>query len=216
MAIDFEKMGGLVPAIIQDAEDGRVLMLGFMNAEAFDLSLSSGRVSFFSRTRRRIWTKGETSGHFLRIVDWTIDCDEDTLLFTVQAEGPTCHLGSRTCFTKPPRIEQRPSPNFLFQLEGIMDERIRQSETSSYTATLYQSGLPKVAQKVGEEAIETVIALLGESKTDIINETADLVFHLTLALKAKDVRWEEVLSCLEERHRSRMSSIRQSTEVIAD
>lgn len=201
MALDFEKMGGLVPAIIQDAQDASVIMLGFMNAEAFDLSLRSGRVSFFSRKSQKIWTKGETSGHFLTIVNWTMDCDEDTLLFTVKPEGPTCHLGRKSCFARDLEGEPRLTPRFLAQLEGIIGDRIRRGESTSYTATLYQSGLAKIAQKVGEEAVETLIALLGDSKAHLIEESADLIFHLTLGLKAKGVSWEEVLNCLENRRR---------------
>ena len=216
MALDFEKMGGLVPAIIQDARDASVIMLGFMNAEAFEMSLRTGRVSFFSRTKQRIWTKGETSGHFLNIVDWTMDCDEDTLLFKVKPEGPSCHLGSKTCFAKALSFEERLSPNFLAQLEDVIEDRIRHSGTTSYTATLYQSGIAKVAQKVGEEAVETVIALMGNSQADIVNESADLIFHLTLGLRAKGIAWEEVLECLRDRHRSKMSAIAPSSALIAD
>lgn len=200
MKLDFEKMSGLIPAIAQDDRDASVLMLGYMNQEAFDKSLASGCMTFYSRTRQRIWTKGEESGNFLKIVSWASDCDHDTLLFRVRPAGPTCHEGTKSCFKGLASDAPRDGEGFLSELERIIDDKASRNEEGSYTAHLVGLGLAKQAQKIGEEAVETVIALLGESEDEVIQESADLLFHLLVGLRTKGVSLAKVTDCLRHRH----------------
>jgi len=193
--IDFEKGNGLVPVIIQDAQTLEVLMLGYMNEEAWQKTQTEKRVTFFSRSKNRLWTKGEESGHFLNVVSTHLDCDSDTVLIKAQPQGPTCHTGSRSCF----RTDY--NQNFIFELSNIIDSRYAFPTADSYVNRLRERGLNKISQKVGEEAVETVIAALAESETDFINETSDLVFHLLVLLKEKGISLETIAKNLESRHR---------------
>ncbi|PPL03881.1 bifunctional phosphoribosyl-AMP cyclohydrolase/phosphoribosyl-ATP diphosphatase HisIE [Parapedobacter indicus] len=193
--IDFEKSGGLVPAIIQDVQTLEVLMLGYMNEEAWQKTQSDKRVTFFSRSKNRLWTKGEESGHFLEVVSTHIDCDCDTLLIKALPKGPTCHTGSRSCFST------EYNQNFIFELANIIASRYEFPTADSYVSRLHTRGLNKIAQKVGEEAVETVIAALAEDEVDFINEASDLVFHLLVLLKEKGIPLETIAKNLENRHR---------------
>lgn len=192
--IDFEKSGGRVPAVVQDVKDGRVLMLGYLNEESWARTLADRKVCFYSRSKGRLWTKGETSGNFLNLIDYKIDCDRDTLLLQVEPVGPVCHKGTATCFG------EQSSFNFIPRLESIIEERVRDKTEGSYTLALLQRGINKVAQKVGEEAVETVIEALGDDEEALINESADLIFHLTLLLKAKGLSFAQIEKRLAERH----------------
>ncbi len=195
---DFDKMpDGLLPAVVQDAASGRVLMLGYMNAEALAQTQSSGLATFFSRSRQKLWTKGETSGHVLRVQSILLDCDRDALLVKAEPEGPVCHTGADTCWG-----EKNEAARFLEKLEQIIHMRRDSAEPgSSYTAQLIARGIPKIAQKVGEEAVETVIEALRDDRERLLNESADLMYHLLVLLAAKNIRLEEVESVLQERHR---------------
>ena len=193
--IDFGKSGGLVPAIIQDAQTLEVLMLGYMNEEAWQKTQQEGRVTFFSRSKNRLWTKGEESGNFLEVVSTHVDCDKDTILVKAQPQGPTCHTGSRSCFSTDY------NQNFIFELIRVIDNRFAFPTADSYVNRLHKKGLNKVAQKVGEEAVETVIAALAESETDFVNETSDLIFHLLVLLREKGVPLEVIARNLESRHK---------------
>src|SRR5476651_348591 len=195
MEIDFSKTDGLVPVIIQDAHTLEVLMLGYMNREAYDKTVAENIVTFFSRSKNRLWTKGETSKHFLHVKDIRIDCDKDTLLIKVTADGPTCHTGNRSCFNTDY------NQNFILQLEQIIADRYENPKEGSYVNKMQRKGLNKIAQKVGEEGVETVIAALAETETDLINEASDLVFHLIVLLKEKGLNLERIAKNLEERHR---------------
>ena len=196
IAPDFAKMpDGLVPAVIQDAATGVVLMLGYMDAAALEQTRSSGLVTFFSRSRQRLWTKGESSGHVLRLRSMRLDCDGDALLIRAEPAGPVCHTGADTCWDEPNR-----PPRFLNELENIIRERRMAPPDSSYTARLLAEGTAKMAQKVGEEAIETVIEALGNDREKLLNETADLLYHLLVLLESKDVRLEAVEEVLRKRH----------------
>lgn len=193
---DFDKMpDGLIPAVVQDVNTGVVLMLGYMNAEALRQTQESGLVTFFSRSRGQLWTKGETSGHVLQLHDIRLDCDRDTLLVKAQPAGPVCHTGDDTCWG-----EKNRAPFFLKELEGIILSRRGAAPGSSYTARLFGEGIPKIAQKVGEEAVETVIEALGNDRERLLNESADLLYHLLVLLAAKDVRLAEVEAVLHDRH----------------
>jgi phosphoribosyl-ATP pyrophosphohydrolase/phosphoribosyl-AMP cyclohydrolase len=194
MTIDFNKGGGLVPAIIQDEQTLEVLMLGYMNTEAYQKTVSENKVTFFSRTKNRLWTKGEESGNFLNVVSILEDCDNDTLLIKVNPVGPTCHKGNRSCF------DTAFNQNFIFELEKIIEDRYANPVEGSYVNKLRNKGLNKIAQKVGEEGVETVIAALNETEHDLINEASDLVFHLLVLLKEKNVSLEEIARNLEGRH----------------
>ena len=197
MTIDFNKGEGLVPAIIQDNQTLEVLMLGYMNDEAYQKTLSENRVTFFSRSKNRLWTKGEESGNFLNVISITEDCDSDTLLIKVDAQGPTCHTGSRTCFNT------EYNQNFIFQLENIITDRYSNPVDGSYINKLRGKGLNKIAQKVGEEGVETVIAALNETENDFVNEASDLVFHLLVLMKEKNVSLETIAKNLEDRHQGK-------------
>ncbi|HEY6162932.1 MAG TPA: bifunctional phosphoribosyl-AMP cyclohydrolase/phosphoribosyl-ATP diphosphatase HisIE [Bacteroidia bacterium] len=193
----FEKFAdGLVPAVIQDAVTRRVLMLGYMNAEAFAKTQSEKRVTFFSRSKRRLWTKGEESGNFLDVQEIKIDCDSDALLVLAKPHGPVCHTGSDTCFE-----EKNISNDFLDQLETVILDRKNDPAENSYTASLFAKGINKIAQKVGEEATELVIEAKDNNEELFRNEAADLLFHYLVLLAAKDTRLEDVLEVLKKRHK---------------
>lgn len=194
--IDFEKMGGLVPAIIQDADTAKVLMLGFMNREAYDKTMETGKVTFFSRTRNRLWTKGEESGNFLNVVSVKADCDHDTLLIQVHPAGPVCHTGTDTCWG-----EKNEQPvMFLKELQDFINVRHREMPEGSYTTSLFRSGVNKMAQKVGEEAVETVIEACNGTDDRLIYESADLLYHLIVLLTSKGYSIEDIAKELKERH----------------
>jgi phosphoribosyl-ATP pyrophosphohydrolase/phosphoribosyl-AMP cyclohydrolase len=194
-SLDFNKSNGLIPAIIQDAETRQVLMLGYMNAEAFEKTIQDKVVTFFSRSKNRLWTKGETSGNFMHVLDWKVDCDQDTLLFRVHPQGPVCHTGADTCFDEP-----NTPHHFLHYLEQVIRNRRDQPESTSYTASLFKKGINKIAQKVGEEAVELVIEAKDNDETLFLNEAADLMFHYLVLLTAKGHSLQEVIQVLEERH----------------
>ena len=195
--IDFKKGDGLVPAIIQDNITLQVLMVGYMNEEAYDQTVREGKVTFFSRSKNRLWTKGETSGNFLIVKEITTDCDNDALLFMVDPAGPVCHTGRQSCFG------DEASKGFVYKLENIIRRRIDGNAEGSYTNKLFKKGINKVAQKVGEEAVELVI----EAKDDNIdlfkNEAADLLYHFLILLKTKNVAFEEVEEVLRKRHNNK-------------
>ena len=195
MNIDFEKTQGLVPVIIQDEQTLEVLMLGYMNQEAWDKTQAEGKVTFFSRTKNRLWTKGEESGNFLFVKEAHIDCDNDTLLIKVSPVGPTCHTGARSCF------KTGYNQNFIFQLEQIIKDRYDNPSEASYVNKLRAKGLNKIAQKVGEEGVETVIAALAETDEDFINESSDLIFHLLVLLREKGKTLADIGTNLEGRHK---------------
>lgn len=199
MKIDFEKMGGLVPAIIQDATTRQVLMLGFMNEEAYQKTLDTGHVTFWSRTRQTLWTKGETSGHFLNLVDMKIDCDEDTLLVRVNPIGPTCHTGTDTCWGEE-NVQQGSALSFLSELQDFIDKRKQEMPEGSYTTSLFNKGINKIAQKVGEEALETVIEATNGTTEHLVYEASDLLYHLIVMLTEKGLRIEDVAEELHRRH----------------
>lgn len=197
MQLDFEKQGGLVPAIIQDVNTRLVLMVGFMNQEALDITKETGKVTFFSRTKQRLWTKGETSGHFLIVKDIKIDCDQDSLLIKAEPIGSTCHTGADTCF-----FEENQDPlAFVRQLTETIKERKSQPSESSYTASLFKKGINKIAQKVGEEAVELVIEAKDNDRDLFLGEAADLLFHYLVLLEAKNYSLKEVVNVLESRHK---------------
>ena len=195
MTIDFNKSDGLVPVIIQDEQTLEVLMLGYMNQEAYEKTVKENIVTFFSRTKNRLWTKGETSNNFLHVKSIAQDCDNDTLLIKVRADGPTCHTGSRSCFNT------EYNQNFILQLEQIIGDRYEHPQEGSYVNKLRNKGLNKIAQKVGEEAVETVIAALAQTETEMIDESSDLVFHLLVLLREKGLTLETIAKNLESRHK---------------
>ena len=196
MNINFDKTTGLVPAIIQDTETKNVLMLGYMNQEAFDKTVATNKVTFFSRSKQRLWTKGEESGNFLHLVSIKNDCDEDTLLVEVSPQGPTCHKGTDTCW----KGENNQEYGFLTTLENIITERVVNKDTEkSYVASLFSKGINKVAQKVGEEAIETVIEAMDNNDELFLYESADLLFHYLMLLQAKGFKLEDVINELKRR-----------------
>jgi len=195
MNIDFNKTDGLVPVVIQDNQTLEVLMLGYMNEEAYDKTVKENIVTFFSRSKNRLWTKGETSNNFLHVVSIHLDCDNDTLLIKVKADGPTCHTGNRSCFNTDY------NQNFILQLEQIIADRYENPVEGSYVNKLRKKGLNKIAQKVGEEGVETVIAALAETETDLINESSDLIFHLLVLLREKGLTLDTIAKNLAERHK---------------
>lgn len=198
MNIDFNKnKDGLVPAIIQDATTKNVLMLGYMNEEALKKTQKTNLVTFYSRTKNRLWTKGEESGNVLNMVEIKLDCDNDTLLITVNPKGPTCHKGSDTCWN----ADNTESYGFLTQLENIIESRVEAGNTEkSYVASLFEKGINKIAQKVGEEAVEVVIEAKDNNDDLFLNESADLLFHYLMLLQAKGFKLEDVVGVLKERH----------------
>lgn len=192
---DFNKQE-LIPAIIQDAKTRKVLMLGYMNKEAYQKTLDTSLVTFFSRSKNRLWTKGESSENFLKLIDYKIDCDNDTILIYAEPQGPTCHTGADTCWD-----EMNASANFLDELQYIIRDRKLNPSEQSYTTKLFNSGIAKVAQKVGEEAVETVIEAMKPDKELLKQESADLLFHLLVLLEASDVSLDEVIDVLKKRHK---------------
>ena len=200
MTIDFEKGGGLVPAIVQDAVTRKILMLGYMNEEAYRLTLDRGLVTFFSRSRNRIWTKGETSGNFLQLREILADCDGDTLLVKAIPSGPVCHTGADTCFGEENKPSEISSPEFLFYLESVIHDRRSNPVEGSYTNHLFSRGLNKIAQKVGEEAVELVIEAQDHDKELFLGEAADLMYHVLVLLCQKDTTLSEVIDVLKDRH----------------
>ena len=195
MNIDFNKGDGLVPVIIQDEHTLEVLMLGYMNREAYDKTVAEKIITFFSRSKNRLWTKGETSNNFLHVKSIQEDCDHDTLLIKVNADGPTCHTGARNCFNT------EYNQNFILQLEQIVNDRFDNPKEGSYVNKLREKGLNKIAQKVGEEGVETVIAALAQSEKELIDEASDLVFHLIVLLREKGLSLETSAKNLEQRHK---------------
>tara|TARA_R110002072_G_scaffold182067_7_gene338278 strand:+ start:5592 stop:6179 length:588 start_codon:yes stop_codon:yes gene_type:complete len=193
MSINFSKTNGLVPVIIQDFTSSQVLMLGYMNEEAYAKTKSESKVTFFSRSKNRLWTKGETSGNFLLVKEILTDCDQDTLLIKAEAMGPTCHTGSTTCF------KEETAKGFLYQLEQTIEKRVESGDEKSYTRDLIQKGINKVAQKVGEEAVELIIEAKDSNDDLFKNEAADLLFHYLILLKAKGFSLEEIEQVLKGR-----------------
>ena len=204
-SIDWGKGDGLVPAVVQDADTGAVLMLGYMNPEALRATRERGRVVFFSRSRQRLWEKGESSGHYLELVDIRLDCDADTLLVSARPHGPVCHTGTPTCFGDAPRPAGEQLA-FLAQLEHIIGQRIAEKPEGSYTARLYSQGPRRMAQKVGEEGVEVALAALGEADGPLLGEAADLLYHLLLLLRSRSLRLEQVIEELRQRHATRTAA----------
>jgi len=196
--IAWEKLDGLIPAVVQHHLDARVLMVGFMNREALERTLASEMVTFFSRSKQRLWTKGESSGHVLKVVDVRLDCDDDTVLIKANPHGPTCHRGTETCFDDP---TAGPNPlGFLRTLEALIEQRQRERPLGSYTTGLFDSGTRRIAQKVGEEGIETALAAVAQGKDELIGEAADLIFHLMVLLRDREITLDQVLARLISRH----------------
>ena len=202
VALDWDKGGGLLPAIVQHARTGRVLMLGYMNEAALRETLARGRVVFYSRSRQALWTKGETSGHFLNLVELSTDCDSDALLVLADPIGPTCHKGTESCFAdSTPADAQRLA--FLGLLENIIANRIADQPEGSYTAKLFAKGTGRIAQKVGEEGVETALAAVSRDDEALVGECADLLFHLLVLLKSRELDLELVVAELKARHASK-------------
>lgn len=197
MDLDFEKTGGLIPAIIQDNETNKVLMLGYMNQQALDKTHETGKVTFFSRTKQRLWTKGEESGNFLNVISIKDDCDHDTLLIKVKPVGPVCHTGADTCFEE----KNKEDILFLKHLQQFIEKRHQEMPEGSYTTSLFQSGLNRMAQKVGEEAIETVIEACNGTDDRLIYESADMLYHLIVLLTSKGLSIEDLARELKKRHK---------------
>ncbi|MBR1932272.1 MAG: bifunctional phosphoribosyl-AMP cyclohydrolase/phosphoribosyl-ATP diphosphatase HisIE [Prevotella sp.] len=195
--IDFEKMGGLVPAIVQDADTKNVLMLGYMSPEAYEKTISTGLVTFWSRSRQCLWTKGETSGNTLQLVSIQVDCDNDTLLVKAHPNGPTCHTGTDTCWGE---TNEANPVLFLSELQDFIDRRKREMPEGSYTTALFKNGIKRVAQKVGEEALEAVIEAVNGTEEKLKYEAADMLYHLIVLLTAKDMRIEDLAEELHRRH----------------
>ena len=198
-SLDWSKGDGLLPAVVQDARTGKVLMLGYMNRDSLRATLGEKRVTFYSRSKQRLWTKGETSGNFLHLVDAAVDCDNDTILITANPDGPTCHNGTDSCFgdnigTTASRLA------FLSQLESVIEQRVSARPEGSYTARLWAEGTTRMAQKVGEEGVEVALAAVTQTPEKLVGEAADLLFHLTLLLKSRELSLSDVVSELERRH----------------
>lgn len=204
MTIDFDKMGGLVPAVVQDATTRKVLMLGYMNREAYDKTLATGKVTFFSRSRKRLWTKGETSGNYLNLVSIHVDCDNDALLVKANPMGPTCHTGTDTCWgeTNTGIAEEKEASPLLFlsELQDFIERRHEEMPTGSYTTSLFKDGINRMAQKVGEEALEAVIEAVNGTNERLIYEASDMFYHLIVLLTSKGLRIEDVAKELIARH----------------
>lgn len=197
MTIDFDKMGGLVPAIIQDDKTKNVLMLGYMNQEAYNKTIETGKVTFYSRTRQKLWTKGEESGNFLNVVSIKNDCDNDTLLIQVNPVGPVCHTGTDTCWGEANNMNPL---LFLSELQDFIEKRHQEMPEGSYTTSLFKDGLNRMAQKVGEEALEAVIEAVNGTDDRLIYEGSDMIYHLIVLLTAKGLRIEDMARELMERH----------------
>ncbi len=196
--IDFTKLNGLVPAVIQDNKTDKVLMVGFMNREALEKTGEIGKVTFFSRTKNRLWTKGEESGNFLHVVSMLVDCDNDTLLIKASPVGPVCHTGADTCFNESNRVE---GLQFLTYLQDFIDQRKAEMPAGSYTTSLFEAGTAKITQKVGEEAVETIIGAMANDDENFIYEAGDLLYHLIVLLTHKGYRLEDVVAELKKRHK---------------
>lgn len=192
-ALDWNKQDGLLPAIIQDANSQQVLMLGYMNREALAATQKDGLVTFYSRSKQRLWKKGETSGHVLTVVSMEADCDNDTLLVQAVPAGPTCHLNRASCFVEAPE-------NFVGRLDALLEQRQQSMPEGSYTTKLFQSGVRRIAQKVGEEGVETAIAAVAQDEKDLLNEASDLVYHLMVLLRSRGLDWNAVQQNLKLRH----------------
>ena len=192
-SLDWAKGDGLLPVIVQDAGNLRVLMLGYMNSEALAATRASGHVTFYSRSKQRLWKKGETSGHVLQLVSLQADCDNDTLLILARPHGPTCHLQRASCFADAPA-------SFLADLDALVAQRERERPSGSYTTALFQEGIRRIAQKVGEEGVETALAAVVQDDTALLGESADLVFHLLVLLRARGLSLQDVSSLLQQRH----------------
>ena len=192
--VDWDKGDGLVPAVVQDAANGRVLMLGYMDREALAVTQASGRVTFFSRSKGRLWTKGESSGHWLAFVSVDLDCDGDALLVQARPQGPTCHLGRASCFPEAPGA-------FLAELDALVGSRAAERPSGSYTTRLFEAGTKRIAQKVGEEGVETALAGVAEDDAALLGEAADLTFHLLVLLRARGLGLAELEATLRDRHR---------------
>ena len=198
MNINFKKMEGLIPVVVQDVFTGKVLMLGYMNEAALAQTVASGRVTFFSRSKNRLWTKGETSGNFLELVSMQEDCDGDAILVKAKPLGPVCHTGADTCFAE----DNNSQTAFIDQLRGIIKERKENPRSASYTSSLFAKGINKLAQKVGEEAVELVIEAKDDNKELFLGEAADLLFHYLVLLEAKGYELDEVVEVLKQRHKT--------------
>jgi len=197
MTLTFDEKTGLIPAIVQDSNTGKVLMLGYMNPEALETTRKNGRVTFFSRSKQRLWTKGEESGHFLELVSISEDCDQDALLVKAIPHGPTCHKGTDTCWGE----ENTGQLGFLTALEGVIRDRRKNAPENSYVSSLFSKGINKIAQKVGEEAVELVIESKDDSEELFLNESADLLFHYLILLQAKGYTLSDVVDILKQRHK---------------
>lgn len=193
-ALEWDKQGGLLPAVVQDAATYRVLMLGYMNRDALAATLESRKVTFYSRSRQRQWTKGESSGHVLELVSITADCDADTLLVQAHPRGPTCHRGTPSCFDDAPT-------DFLAELDTLVAQRHALRPADSYTTQLFDAGVRRIAQKVGEEGVETALAAVAQDDEELLGEAADLVFHLQVLLRARGLDWHRLIATLRQRHR---------------
>jgi len=195
MKIDFSSKDGLIPAVIQDNTTMQVLMVGYMNEEAYQKTVMEKRVTFYSRSRKRLWTKGETSGNFLSVIEMSTDCDSDTLLIKVEPAGPVCHLGTYSCFG------EEESRGFLYKLENIISSRIEEDAAGAYTNKLYKKGINRMAQKVGEEAVELIIEAKDNDINLFMNEAADLLYHLLILLRAKSLQLSDIEAVLSDRHK---------------
>ena len=198
--LDWDKQQGLVPAIIQDSQTLQVLMLGYMNQEALEKTLSTGIVCFFSRSRKTLWTKGETSGHTLELENISFDCDQDTILIKAKPNGPTCHKLTSSCFDGDTKGKPQESVGFLSELEGIISSRIEEKKDASYTVKLVNKGVKRIAQKVGEEGVEVAIAALSSDTDELLDESADLLYHLLVLLKSRNCSLAQVCARLEARN----------------
>lgn len=197
-ALAWDKQGGLLPAIVQDASTLRVLMLGYMDRAALQATLDTRRVTFFSRSKGRLWTKGEQSGHFLELVSIEGDCDDDTLLVLAHPQGPTCHLQRTSCFPTAPG-------DFLMELDALVAQRERERPAGSYTSRLFESGVRSIAQKVGEEGVETALAAVAQQDEELAGEAADLLYHLLVLLRSRDMALEDAIAVLQTRHRDQVA-----------
>ena len=194
--LDWEKTGGMMPVIVQNFRSGKVLMFAYMTKEALDKTIETGLATFYSRTKQRLWVKGEESKHYLHVIALTTDCDRDTLLLSADPEGPTCHNGTESFFDLQPQLPL----GFLAELEELVESRKNADPEESYTAKLFKNGVSRIAKKVGEEAVETALSALGKDDDEFIGEVADLLFHLTALLSAKNLKYRDVMKCLEDRH----------------
>ncbi|MFC4762112.1 bifunctional phosphoribosyl-AMP cyclohydrolase/phosphoribosyl-ATP diphosphatase HisIE [Dyella koreensis] len=199
--LDWRKGDGLLPAVVQHWRSGEVLMLGYMNAEALETTRREGKVTFYSRSKQRLWTKGESSGHVLAMKSIRIDCDADTLLIQAEPQGPTCHLGTSSCFGESAVVS--PPLGFIAELDALVEQRYVERPDGSYTTRLFEGGIRRIAQKVGEEGVETALAAVAQGDEELLGEAADLVFHLTVALRARGLGLTDVARLLAERHAQR-------------